>query len=35
MSSPEEIILFPYCVLGDHFRQMVPDQKGYFVCSTA
>jgi len=35
MSSPEEIILFPYCVLGDHFRQMVPRSEGYFVGSTA
>jgi hypothetical protein len=28
----EQIVRCPYCVLGDHFRLMLPKPDGRFIC---
>jgi hypothetical protein len=28
----EQVVRCPYCVVGDHFRPMLPRAEGWFVC---
>ena len=29
----EQVLRCPYCVLGDHFRPMLPKMEGWFICA--